>query len=108
MDKKRDDKQILQTLEQLGINVQAERLKTEVHHLITLFEQGKTVEEALHTVSDVSLRNLLQPLVYFAALRALLLAATKLEVITPAQASDLTGYLLKKTPDGSPTHIQRL
>lgn len=98
MDKKRDDEYILQSLERLGMNVRSERLKTEAHHLITLFEQGKTVEEALQTVSDVGLRNQLRPFIYFSTLRALLLAATRLEAITSEQARDLEGYLFKNAP----------
>jgi len=94
MDKKRDDKHILQTLENLGIDVRAERLKTEACHLLTLFEQGKTLDEALETVGDNSIREQLKPFIYCSTLHALILAATRMEVITLDQFKDLEGYLL--------------
>lgn len=89
--------QILRTLESLGMDVQAERLKTEMYHLTSLFEQGQTVAEALHTVTDPVLRQQLQPVVYYVTLRALMLVLVKLQVITSAQASDFVTFLGENT-----------
>lgn len=106
MDKKRDDQYILQVLDSLGIDARAERMRTEVHHLLTLFEQGKTLEEALETVSENEMRERLKPFVYCSTLRALILAGTKLGVITPEQFKDLEGYLLARA-EPWPIHLER-
>jgi hypothetical protein len=93
MDEKMDKEQILHALENLGVDVQTERFKTEIYHLTTLFEQGQTVTEALHTVSNPRLRTQLRPVLYYVTLRALVLALAKLQVITPEQAGDFTGFI---------------
>lgn len=94
MDATRDDAAIEQALKSLGINVEEERLKTEACHLLTLFEQGKTLEEALSTVREGEMREQLKPLVYDSTLRALLLVALRQRAITAAQFRDLESYLL--------------
>lgn len=66
----------------------------EACHLLTLFEQGRTLEEALSTVREGEMREQLKPLVYDSTLRALLLVALRLRAITAAQFRDLESYLL--------------
>ncbi|MGH2507287.1 MAG: hypothetical protein ACRDHZ_07755 [Ktedonobacteraceae bacterium] len=97
-----DKEQILRALENLGMDVQTERFKTEIYHLTTLFEQGQTVTEVLHTVSDVHLRTQLKPVLYYVTLRALVLALATLQMITLEQASDFARFLGEST--GIPTH----
>ena len=97
MDNTRDDAAIMQALEKLGINAEEERLKTEACHLLTLFEQGKTLEEALATVNEREMREQLRPLVYDSTLRALLLVVARLKAITPAQFRDLEAYLFTRS-----------
>lgn len=106
MDKKRDDKCILLALESLGIDARAERLRTEACHLLTLFEQGKTLDEALETVHDTSMREQLKPFIYCSTLHALILAAARMEVITLDQFKDLEGYLLARS-GAWPTRSER-
>lgn len=93
MDEHKDMEQILHALEKLGLNVGVERFKTEAYHLTTLFEQGKTVTEALNTVSDPRMRAQLKPFLYCATLRSLILVAARLHAITSEQASDLADFL---------------
>ncbi|HEU5380832.1 MAG TPA: hypothetical protein VFV38_35870 [Ktedonobacteraceae bacterium] len=93
MDKKLDAGQILHALEELGINAHAERFKTEAYYLTTLIEQGKTVAEALATVSDLELRRQIKPVMYYITLRALILALARLQAITSEQARDFEEFL---------------
>jgi hypothetical protein len=97
MDDMRDDALIAKTLEKLGVNLEEERLKTEACHLLTLFEQGKTLEEALATVSERDMREQLRPLIYDSTLRALLLVTVRLKAISPAQFKDLESYLFARS-----------
>lgn len=93
MDESMEREQILRALEELGMDMRAERFNTEIHHLLTFFAQGQTVMDALRTVSDPRLRSQLKPVLYTVALRACVLALARLEAITPAQARDLTTFL---------------
>jgi hypothetical protein len=94
IDEKIEKECILHVWEQLGIDIQGERLRTEMAHLMTLFAQQRTMAEALATVDEGSLRQQLQPSVYYLALRSLIVAATRLQAITPEQGRDLDGFLL--------------
>lgn len=93
MDEKIEKEQILRALESLNLDVQAEQFKTEMYYLASLFEQGKTVADALGTVGDLQMRAQLRPVVYYVILRALVIALTQLHVITPDQATDLDLFL---------------
>lgn len=93
MDQTMEKEQIVLALKQLGIDVQTERLKTEMHHLISLFEHQQTIAEALETVAGSNLRQQLRPALYYVVLRSLIMAATRLQAITSEQARDLDDFL---------------
>jgi hypothetical protein len=94
IDEKIEKERILSAWEQLGVDIESERFRTEMAHLMTLFAQQKTVAEALASVGEGQLRQQLKPSVYYMALRSLILAATRLQAITPEQGRDLDGFLL--------------
>lgn len=94
MDEKIAKEQILRALEHLGIDAHAEHFKTEMYHLITLFEQKKTIAEALETVVESNLLPQLRPALYYVALHSLIIAATRLQAITSEQARELDGFLV--------------
>lgn len=93
MDEKMDKEQILQALENLGVDVQTERMKTEIYHLTTLFDQGQTVSDTLRTVRDAHLRYQLRPVLYYVTLRALIIALAQWDVLTEEQANDFAAFL---------------
>lgn len=93
MDAARDDRQIRQALEALGINSQTERFRTEAYHLNTLFNQGQTITQALETVGDKKLRQELNPFMYCVELTALVAAARELHILSPEQAEDFQAFL---------------
>jgi hypothetical protein len=93
MDKKMDKEQIRQALEEMGLDINAERLQTEAYHLVSLFDQGQTIASALDTVSDLELRARVRPVIYYITLRALSIALARLQVITTEQAADLNDFV---------------
>ncbi len=93
MDQQMDKEHVRRALEEMGLDIDAERLQTEAYHLISLFNQGQTITDALYTVTDLDLRRRLKPMLYYITLRALTIALARLQSITLAQADDLNMFV---------------